>query len=187
MDAAIQEVELSIQRIYYYAAMADKYDGHVHHTVSKNVTLAMPESIGVMAIICPNEAPLLGFISAVIPAIAMGNTVVVVPSETAPLLATDFYQILETSDVPGGTVNIVTGNHAELTDALAKHDDVDGIWYFGNKKLSQFIEHTAAENMKRTWVANGKYRNWYNVAQGQGESFLRHATQIKNIWVPYGE
>ncbi len=187
MELALEEVELSIERIYYYAAMADKYDGRVHHTLSKNVTLAMPEAIGVMAVICPNEAPLLGFVSTVIPAIAMGNNVIVIPSETAPLLATDFYQILETSDLPAGTVNIVTGNQAELTEVLAKHDDVDGIWYFGNKTISKMIEHTSAENMKRTWVGNGQYRNWYSVEQGQGETFLRHATQIKNIWVPYGE
>jgi aldehyde dehydrogenase (NAD+) len=187
MATAEEEVDLSIQRIYYYAAMADKYDGRVHHTISKNVTLAMPEAIGVLAVICPNEAPLLGFVSAVIPAIAMGNNVVVVPSETSPLLATDFYQILETSDVPAGTINIVTGNQAELTEVLAKHDNIDGLWYFGGKKVSKMIELTSADNMKRTWVGNGKYRNWYTVEQGQGDVFLRNATQIKNIWVPYGE
>ncbi|BDS10073.1 aldehyde dehydrogenase family protein [Aureispira anguillae] len=187
MATALEEVELSIQRIYYYAAMADKYDGNVHHTISRNVTLAMPEAIGVMAVICPNESPLLGFISAVIPAITMGNNVVVVPSETAPLLATDFYQILETSDVPAGTVNIVTGNQAELAAVLAKHDDVDGIWYFGNQKVSAMIEQASTDNMKRTWVSHGKYRNWHEVAHGQGDTFLRKASQIKNIWVPYGE
>ncbi|MCH2023879.1 MAG: aldehyde dehydrogenase family protein [Saprospiraceae bacterium] len=187
IDVATEEVELSIERIYYYAALADKYDGRVHNTVAGNITIAMPESIGVMAVICPDEAPLLGFVSAVIPAITMGNNVVVVPSETSPLLATDFYQILETSDVPAGTINIVTGNQAELAEVLAKHDDVDGIWYFGGNKVSKMIEHTSAENMKRTWVSNGKYRNWYNHEQGQGEEFLRRASDIKNIWVPYGE
>jgi aldehyde dehydrogenase (NAD+) len=148
--------------------------------------MAMPEAIGTMAVVCPNEAPLLGFVSTVIPVIAMGNNAVVIPSEVAPLLVTDFYQLLETSDVPAGTINIVTGNQAELTSVLAKHDNVDGLWYFGNKEVSKMIEETSADNMKRTWVANGKYRNWYDVAHGQGETFLRHATQIKNIWVPYG-
>lgn len=186
LETALEEVELSIQRIYYYAAMADKYDGNVHHTLSRHITMAMPEAIGTMGVVCPNEAPLLGFVSTVIPVIAMGNNAVVIPSETAPLLATDFYQLLETSDVPAGTVNIVTGNQAELTSVLAKHDNVDGLWYFGNKEVSKMIEATAADNMKRTWVANGKYRNWYDVGHGQGETFLRHASQIKNIWVPYG-
>tara|TARA_R110000868_G_scaffold153120_3_gene378456 strand:- start:19 stop:2409 length:2391 start_codon:yes stop_codon:yes gene_type:complete len=183
---ALQEVELSIERIYTYAALADKYDGQVHHTVHKNVTLAMPEAIGVMGIICPDECPLLGFISTVIPAIAMGNNVIVVPSEKLPFSATDFYQILETSDVPAGTVNIVTGNKDELAQVLAKHDDVDAVWYFGGLKGCKDIEFLSADNMKRTWVNYSKYRNWLDKEQGEGHIFLKHATQIKNIWIPYG-
>ncbi len=183
---AEKEVALSIERIYTYAAHADKYDGMVHHTVHRNVTLAMPEPIGVLGIVCPEEAPLLGFISTVLPAIAMGNRVVVVPSETAPFSATDFYQILETSDVPGGAVNIVTGPKEELTKVLAKHDDVDGIWYFGTQEGSKNVELLGADNMKRTWVNYGKFRNWWDKTQGEGTEYLRQATQIKNIWIPYG-
>jgi len=186
LASANQEVDLSIERIYTYAALADKYDGHVHHTIHRNVTLAMPESLGVMGIICPDEAPLLGFISTVIPAISMGNNVVVVPSEKFPLSATDFYQILETSDVPGSTINIVTGKKDELASVLAKHDNVDAIWYFGNKEGSKNMEFLSADNMKRTWVSYGKYRNWLDKAQGEGNVFLEHASQIKNIWIPYG-
>lgn len=184
---AMEEVNLSIERIYSYAAMADKYDGNVHHTISRNVTLAMPEAIGVMGIVCPEDFPLLGFVSTVIPPLAMGNRVIVVPSEIYPLPATDFYQLLETSDVPDGAVNIVTGKKDELSKVLANHDDVDGLWYFGTKEGSKAIEHASAENMKRTWVNYGKHRNWSDSAQGAGEVFLRNATQIKNIWVPYGE
>jgi aldehyde dehydrogenase (NAD+) len=184
---ALREVEVSIERIFYYAAMADKYDGRVHSTVLRNVTLAMPEPLGVMGIVCPDESPLLGFISTVIPAIAMGNRVIVLPSESYPLSATDFYQILDTSDVPGGVINIVTGRQDMLAKVLAGHYDVDGIWYFGNKAGSQMVEHDSAENMKRTWVNYGKYRDWMNPVHGAGEAFLRHATQIKNIWIPYGE
>ncbi len=183
---AQKEVELSIQRIYTYAAMADKYDGNVHHTITRNVTLAMPEALGVMAVVCPNEFPLLGFISTVIPAIAMGNCVIAIPSETAPLTATDLYQVFDTSDLPGGVVNIITGKKDELTPTLADHDDVDGIWYFGSKEGSKLVEEKSAENMKRTWVNNGKHRNWQETEQGEGETFLRRATQIKNIWIPYG-
>ncbi len=185
--AAKNEVALSIERIYRYAAMADKYDGNVHHTTLRNVTLAMPEALGVMGIVCPDQSPLLGFISTVIPAIAMGNRVVVVPSEVSPLSATDLYQIMDTSDVPGGTVNIVTGKKDELAGVLANHDDVDAIWYFGSKEGSAQVEKASAENMKRTWVNYGKYRNWSDAEQGEGEQFLRYATQIKNIWIPYGE
>lgn len=184
-DAA-KEVQASIERIYSYAAWADKYDGQVHHTTQRNVTLAMPERVGVMGIVCPDVSPLLGFVSTVIPAIAMGNCVVVIPSETSPLSATDFYQILETSDLPAGCINIVTGSKDELTKEMAKHDDIDGIWYFGSAEGSKEVELLSAENLKRTWVNYGKYRNWYDRAQGEGAEFLRHATEIKNIWVPYG-
>ncbi|MCB0501694.1 MAG: aldehyde dehydrogenase family protein [Bacteroidetes bacterium] len=184
---AQNEVDLSIQRIYTYAALADKYDGHVHHTTQRNVTLAMPEALGVMGIVCPEEFPLLGFVSTVLPAITMGNSVVVIPSERAPLSATDFYQILDTSDVPGGTVNIVTGGKDELTEVLAGHDDVDGLWYFGTAAGSKMVEYKSADNMKRTWVNYGKFRNWTDNKQGEGREFLRKASQTKNIWIPYGE
>ena len=184
---ASNEVRLSIERIYTYAAYADKYDGQVHHTLSRHVTMAMPEALGVMGIVCPKEAPLLGFISTVIPALAMGNRVVVIPSETAPLSATDLYQVIETSDFPAGVINIITGNQHELSGVLARHDEVDGVWYFGTKEGSKIVEDAAAENMKRTWVNNGKQRPWFELPNGQEQQFLRQATQIKNIWIPYGE
>ncbi len=184
---AQREFEQSLDRIYYYAAYADKYDGLVHDTTYRNVTLAMPEPLGVMGIICPNEAPLLGMLSLVLPAIAMGNNVVVIPSEQHPLSTTDFYQVIETSDVPAGTINIVTGPSNELAMVLASHDDVDGLWYFGNRETSKQIEVISAENMKRTWVSHGKTRDWIKSNQGEGEEFLRRCTQVKNIWIPYGE
>lgn len=185
--AARKEVETSLNRIYTYAAYADKYDGLVHQTPIRNVTLAMNEPIGVMGIVCPEELPLLGFISTVMPAIAMGNRVIVIPSEKYPLIATDLYQIFDTSDLPGGAVNIVTGEHDALTQVLATHDDVDALWYFGSAEGSKFIEEASAENMKRTWVNYGLYRDWYDARQGEGEDFLRRATEVKNIWVPYGD
>ncbi len=183
---ALREVEQSIERLYFYAAYADKYDGQVHHTIHRNVTLAMPEPLGVMAIICPDDFPLLGFISTVIPAITMGNNVIVVPSEKHPFSATDLYQVLETSDVPAGTINIVTGSKDELADVLAKHDNVDGIWYFGSQDGSANVELQAVENMKRTWVNYGLFRNWSERSHGEGKDFLRKASEIKNIWIPYG-
>ena len=107
---ARDEVEAAVRRAFYYAGFADKYDGAVHATKTRFVTLAMNEPWGVMGIVCPDEAPLLGFVSLVMPAIAMGNCVVAVPSAAHPLSATDFYTVLDTSDVPGGVVNIVTGD-----------------------------------------------------------------------------
>jgi len=187
VQTAEKEVDTCIQRIFTYAAYADKYDGRVHDTVKRHVTLAMNEALGIMGIACPPQPSLLGFISTLMPAIAMGNTVVIVPSARGALLATDFYQLLETSDVPDGVVNIVTGNQEDLMDALAKHDNVDAIWYFGSEAGSKQVELLSADNMKRTWVNYGKVLNWFDAEQGQGEHFLRHATQIKNIWIPYGE
>jgi aldehyde dehydrogenase (NAD+) len=184
-DAAV-EVDTTVSRLFAYAAWADKWDGRVHATPFRNVTLAMNEPIGVMGAVCPRERPLLGFVSCVAPLVAMGNAVVVVPSESAPLVATDVYQVLDTSDVPGGVVNIVTGLLDEVVPTLAAHDDVDGLWYFGTREGSTAVEKASIGNMKRTWVSYGLPRNWMDPHQGQGPEFLREATQVKNIWVPYG-
>jgi aldehyde dehydrogenase (NAD+) len=184
---AEREVALAVRRTFTYAAWADKYDGRVHHTPFRNVTLAMPEAIGVVGVVCPDGWPLLGFLSTALPLVAMGNTVVAVPSGHLPLAATDLYQVLDTSDVPGGVVNIVTGLRDELAPVLAAHDDVDGLWYWGTREGSAEIERLATGNMKRTWVDYGLGRDWGDLRRGEGEEFLEHATQVKNIWVPYGE
>ena len=185
--AASSEVARSIERLFLYAGLADKWDGRVHHTPFRNVTLAMPEPLGVLGVACPDENPLLGFISTVIPPVAMGNTVVAVPSEAAPLVVTDFYQVLETSDVPGGVINIVTGPRDELAEVLAAHDGVAGVWYFGNRAGAAAVERLSIGNLKRTWTNQAGRRDWFDREQGEGHEFLRQATQIKNIWVPYGE
>ena len=185
--AAEREFALTIERIYTYAAWADKYDGLVHHTPYRNVTLAMPEPMGVLAVVCPDGWPLLGFVSTVLPAVAMGNTVVAIPSTRAPLPVTDLYQVLDTSDMPGGVVNIVTGPSDELARVLAAHDDVDGIWYFGSAEVSAEVERLSTGNMKLTWVDLGKPRDWADSRKAAGEEFLEQATQVKNIWIPYGE
>ncbi len=186
-SAARAELDLCIRRIYTYAAMSDKYDSLVHATPHRNVTLAMKEPLGVIGIVAPEEAGLLGFVSTVMPAIAMGNATVVVPSLHYALLATDFYQVLDTSDLPNGVVNIVTGNPDVLSEVLARHYDIEGLWYWGSQEGSKLIEEHAAATMKRTWVNYGRYHDWYDSSQGEGEVFLRKATEIKNIWIPYGE
>ncbi|WP_247997733.1 aldehyde dehydrogenase family protein [Brucella tritici] len=183
---AEEEFETALRRIFYYAAQADKFDGAVHSTKSRHVTLAMNEPWGVMGIVCPDEAPLLSLVSLVLPAIAMGNRAVVVPSSRHPLIAGDFYQVLDTSDVPGGVVNIVTGERDLLTKTLAEHDDVAALWYFGSREGSAMVEKASAGNLKATWVNNGHLPNWLNKAEGQGRDYLRRAIQVKNIWVPYG-
>ena len=129
-------------------------------------------------------SPLLGLVSVVAPALAMGNRITVVASEPYPLTATDFYQVLDTSDVPGGVVNILTGSHAELTPQMAGHMDADAVWSFSGSDLSKTIELEAARNIKRTWVNNGAGRDW---TIPDAQSFLSAATETKTIWVPYGE
>jgi aldehyde dehydrogenase (NAD+) len=186
-EAAVTEVERSIERLFTYAAWADKYDGHIHSTLARGMTLAVPEPIGVLGLVCPDEYPLLGFISVVAPAVAMGNSVVAIPSQAYPLAATDFYTVLETSDVPGGVVNIVTGSHDTLARVLAEHDDIDGLWYFGAASCIETVESASAGNMKRTWAYDGAQRSWLDAIVGEGPEFLRQATQVKNIWVPVGE
>ena len=172
--------------MFTYGAWADKWDGAVHHVPIRGVALAMNEPIGVLGLACPNERPLLGFISLIAPALATGNAVVVLPSEPHPLSATDFYGVLETSDVPAGVVNIVTGTKDPLARVLAEHDDVEAVWYFGIASAVKMVEEASAVNMKRTW-ATWQRRDWFDARQGEGREFLREATQVKNIWVPYGE
>ncbi|HLX58639.1 MAG TPA: aldehyde dehydrogenase family protein [Ktedonobacteraceae bacterium] len=185
-DAA-NEVQVAISRLFSYAAWTDKYEGVVHRPPLRGAVLALPEAIGVIGIACPDEYPLLGFISLVAPAIAMGNTVVVIPSPQSPLSATDCYQVLETSDLPAGVVNIVTGDRDTLSQVLADHDDVDSMWFFGPLEGCQRVELASAGNMKRTWVSYGHPRAWLETVQGEGQEFLRESTQVKNIWIPYGE
>ncbi|GCF09389.1 aldehyde dehydrogenase family protein [Dictyobacter arantiisoli] len=184
---AFHEVQVSLSRLFSYAAWTDKYEGSVHRPPLRGVTLALKEAIGVIGIACPDEYPLLGFLSLVAPAIAMGNTVVVLPSPGAPLSATDCYQLFETSDIPAGVINIVTGDRESLSQILAEHHDVNAVWYFGSAAGSKSIELASSSNMKRTWVNYGHARHWLDRVQGEGEEFLREATQVKNIWVPFGE
>ena len=185
-EAARREVDAALTRLFTYAAWADKYDGAVHQVPIRGVTLAMHEAVGVIGVACPEEYPLLGFVSLVAPAMCVGNTVVVIPSEAHPLAATELYTVLAASDVPAGVVNIVTGGKDTLAQVLAEHDDVDAVWYFGSRAAGTDIERASAGNMKRTWV-EWHARDWMDATQGEGREFLREAAQVKNIWIPYGE
>ncbi|RWH47600.1 MAG: aldehyde dehydrogenase family protein, partial [Mesorhizobium sp.] len=184
--AAREEVELSIERLFFYAGLADKFEGRVHQPPARTVTLALHEPVGVVGIVAPDNAPLLGLISLAAPALAMGNTVVAVPSEKYPLLATDLYQIIEYSDVPAGAINIVTGRSAELTGVLARHDDVDGLWVFSDAETCANAEAESIGNLKRVWTGNGRSLDWAST-EAAGDAFLRRAVEVKNVWVPYGD
>jgi aldehyde dehydrogenase (NAD+) len=186
-EQAASEVQAGIERIFSYAAWADKYDGAVHNPPFRNISLAMHEPVGTIGIVCPAGVPLLGFLSLVLPAIAMGNMVIAIPSETYPLIIGDLYQVFETSDLPGGVVNMVSGPSAELLKVLAEHDDVDAIWSFAGEAGSTNAKALSVGNLKQVFSDEGRIINWFDVAQGEGRWFLHHATQVKNIWVPYGE
>jgi len=181
---AAEEVEASVSRLFTYAAWADKYDGAAKGVPLRGIALAMNEPTGIIGAFAPDDAPLLGLISVMAPAIAMGNRAVLIASEPYPLAATDFYQVLDTSDVPGGVVNILTGSHAELAPTLAGHLGVDAVWSFSSSDISAVIEREAAGNLKRTWVNHGHTRDWDTA---EGRDFLAAATDVKTVWVPYGE
>jgi aldehyde dehydrogenase (NAD+) len=184
---AAAEVSSGIERIFSYAGWADKFDGAVHNPPFRSIAIAMNEPIGTVGVICPREAPLLGFLSVVMPVIAMGNTAIVVPSETYPLITGDLYQLFDTSDLPGGVVNVVTGYSSQLLKTLAEHDDVDAVWCFGDEASAAAAKSLSTGNLKQVFTNEGRAIDWFDVKQSEGRWFLQHATQVKNIWVPYGE
>jgi aldehyde dehydrogenase (NAD+) len=181
---AEEEFEAAVQNAFTFAAKADKYDGLVHPAPFKGVVYTQNEAIGVIAIVCGDDMPLAGLLATVTAAMAMGNAVVAIPSETNPLPAVELYRILDTSDVPGGVVNIVTGRHSELVSTLAEHDGVDSIWYFG-EEFGADVERLSVGNLKQTWVKTGI--DWQTKPTKQPDLLLRHAMQVKNVWTPVGE
>jgi len=184
---AAAEVATSIERIFTYAAWADKYDGAVHQPPFRNIAIAMNEPIGTVGIVCPQAHPLLGFMSLVMPVLAAGNTTIVIPSETYPLITADLYQLFDTSDLPGGAVNIVTGYASQLLKTLAEHDDIDAIWCFGDEAAAGAAKSFSTGNLKQVFTNEGRAIDWFNPTQAEGRWYLQHATQVKNVWVPYGE
>lgn len=177
---ARDEVAEAIDTLFTYAAWCDKLDGAAKPVPMRGVALAMNEPVGVIGAFC-DDRPLAGLIEVIAPAIAMGNRVIAVASEAYPLAATDFYQVLDTSDVPAGVVNILTGSHAELAKTMAGHMDVEAVWSFSSAEISAVIEKESAGNLKRTWVNNGLSRTY------PARDWLAQATEVKTIWVPYGE
>ena len=184
--AARDEVEAAIQSLFTFAAWADKHDGSVHSTPFRNVTFAMNEPAGILAIRCADRAPLAGVAGSLAAALSQGNVAVVVVSERFPVPALDLVQVLETSDVPEGVVNVLSGLHAEVIPTLAAHDDVDQLWDFVGDGLSGEAERLSAGNLKRVWVDREGAVDWRRVSGQASELVLRKATRVKNIWVPYG-
>jgi aldehyde dehydrogenase (NAD+) len=184
---AAAEVRIGVERVFYYAAWADKYEGTVHKPPFRNIAIAVNEPVGAVGVICPARSPLLGFLSLVLPLLSAGNTVVAVPSESYPLVAGDLIQVFETSDLPGGAVNLVTGHADELMQVLALHDDLDGLWCYGEARLCSAAKSLSAGNLKQVWTNEGRDIDFFDSLQGEGRWYLNHAYQVKNVWVPYGE
>ena len=184
---ARREVTASIERVFSYAAWADKFDGLVHNPPMRNISIAMNEAIGTVGVLCPAETPLLGFVTTVMPLVAMGNVVIAIPSERYPLIMGDLYQVFETSDLPGGVINLVSGRPTELLRVLAEHADVDALWSFGDDAQSVMAKSLSAGNLKQVFTNEGRAIDWFDAAQSEGKWWLRHAVQVKNVWVPYGE
>ena len=158
--SAQAEVDLSVERLFTYAAYADKFGGTVQETTLRGITVAVNEPVGVLGIACPDEYPLLGFVSLMAPAIARGNTVVMIPSQTHPLSATDFYQVLDTSDVPPGWSISSPATVITLSRPSSSMRTSMGCGISAAAEGSYHVEHESAANMKRTWVDYGLPRDW---------------------------
>jgi len=181
------ELQCSVDRLLAFAAAADKFEGRVHQPPGNVVVMALNEPVGVIGQIAPDDWPLLGMVSLLAPAIAMGNRVVLVPSQRLPWIAADWVQVLETSDIPAGVVNLVTGQRDELAPVLAAHADVDSLWCLdAAPELATQLERLSAINLKRTWIDRADNSAWADADWAEPDHFLRQATQVKNVWVPYG-
>lgn len=185
--AAVNEVDATIDRLIYFAGWADKYQqvfSSVNPVSSSHFNFSVLEPTGVVSILAPDDSGLLGLISNVAPAIAGGNTCVVLASESKPLCAVSFAEVLHASDVPGGVVNILTGYRSELGDQFASHMDVNAVVYCdGGKKTARSVQELAAENVKRV-VARTRI-DW-SKADAQHPYLIRDTQEVKTTWHPIG-
>ncbi len=182
-----KEVNLAIQRLFYYADWTDKFDGTIHQAPIRANTLAINEPLGVIGAISSERMPFLSFITILGLALSQGNRLIMIPSETNPLACLDFYQVIETSDVPGGVINIITGKPGELGKVISEHSGVDAIWHFGSKKHFSDVESLSISNLKQTFVSDGEGVDWTVTHNPFLKELLRRSVQVKNIWIPYGE
>lgn len=185
---AKKEFDLSCERIFYYASMADKFEGLIHNPPLRGLTMAVKEPIGVITSILDDNQPLLSLSTVMSSVFANGNTNIIVPSEQTALIATSMYQVLDTSDVPAGYINILTAKQNELNLTLAQHENIDGIWAFSeNAKTRSSIIKETAFNLKRFWCPKNKNIDWSSNSEEFLLEFLYQGSQVKNIWIPYGE
>jgi aldehyde dehydrogenase (NAD+) len=179
-------VRQTLERCFYYAGLADKDDGAIHATRPRHLTLSLKEPVGVVGVLAPDQSPLLALMSLVLPLIATGNRVIAVPSPAHALIVQPLYQIFDTSDLPGGVVNLVAGERDVLARTLAEHDAVDGIWYHGTAEGAAAVETLSAGNLKQVWTNDGLSLDWSQDTVARGRDWMDRATQVRTIWVPYG-
>jgi acyl-CoA reductase-like NAD-dependent aldehyde dehydrogenase len=175
------EVEKTVDRIVWYAGWADKLAqvlGSSNPVAGPYFNFTVPEPTGVVAVLAPDEPPLLGLVSRVVPALTGGNVVVAVASETRPLAAIELAEALATSDVPGGAVNLLTGQRGELAPWLASHMDVNALDLTGADGDSPELERSAADNVKRVVRGQADSQSPWDIA-----SFL----ELKTVWHPVGQ
>ncbi|XP_064150044.1 aldehyde dehydrogenase family 16 member A1 isoform X2 [Loxodonta africana] len=185
LKTAKAEVELSVGRLQAWGAL--QAQGHTLQAAGlRGPVLRLQEPLGVLAIVCPDEWPLLAFVSLLAAALAYGNTLIVVPSGSCPLPALEVCQDMATL-FPAGLVNVVTGDRDHLTRCLALHQDVQALWYFGSAQGSQFVEWASAGNLKSVWVNRGCSRAWDQEAEGAGPEFRLRAARTKALWLPMGD
>ena len=185
-DTARAEVEAAVDRLVHYAGWTDKLAavlGSANPISGPYFSFSTPEPTGVVAALAPTGAPLLGLVSVVAPIITSGNAVVIIAAEADPCVAIAFAEVLATSDLPGGVVNILTGSAAELSPHLAAHADVNALDLTGaDGELRTSLEQAAAETVKRVYVPRGTP----DFAAPPGMARLRAFVEIKTVWHPTG-
>lgn len=182
------DINVAIDRLIYYAGWTDKYQqvfGSINPVASSHFNFSMLEPTGVAAAFAPEKSPLLGLVSVVAPIIAGGNTCVILASEEFPLPAISFAEVLNSSDVPGGVVNILTGSREELAEHFSTHMDVNAMCYTDElpKDMKKMIDENASLNVKR--IIKRPVKDWYS-EEAQSPYFVTDFQETKTTWHPVG-
>jgi acyl-CoA reductase-like NAD-dependent aldehyde dehydrogenase len=186
---ATEEGRLTIERLVHYAGWTDKFSqifSAVNPVASSHFNFTMPEPTGVVVVVCPNDPPLLAFVSLVAPVILSGNTAVVITSATQPLPALTFSEIIATSDLPGGVINLLSGDPAELAPHIASHMDVNAIVdASGDPKVAAALQQGGGYNVKRYVPRKMKAADWRSPA-AENPYWILDTVEMKTAWHPIG-
>lgn len=175
-----EEFEASLNLIFRFAAWADKWDGETHGGPSNTLLYTRREPHGVVGAVCPDRPAMVGLLGAVLPLVATGNTVVALVSESHPLMAAELYRVMDASDIPAGVINLLTGPRADTLPHLTGHLGVDAVWHFAAEG-AEVVRRESAGNLKPVWVESNT--DWADL---DDREWLRRATRVKAVWVPYG-